>query len=276
MFDCFLGASITALTDCLAAPSMVETLRRSEIMTFELDAQTFAYDYDGAVRKAFHSMLAETGKRAISFHVPFIPYDDLSSPDEAVRLQALSRFRGHYAMVREFGCKYIILHPSTEIKTCEKPEREERIRQLRRSLREIEPELKQAGLRLALEFLPRQCIGNRLSDMESILEGFDPEIFGVCLDVNHLMDRYAEIPAIVRSLGKRLFTTHISDYNGVDECHWLPGNGIIDWKGLVAALKETGYRGPFNYEIKLQEGSLEHRVRTIEKNFNWIKEMVCH
>ena len=82
MFDCVLGASICSLTDYLAAPSMVDTLRRSEIMTFELDARTFTYDYDGAVRKAFRTMLAETGKRAISFHVPFWPYDDLSSPDE--------------------------------------------------------------------------------------------------------------------------------------------------------------------------------------------------
>ena len=214
MFDCGLGASLTALTDYLADRSWVDALRKSEIKTFELNAMMFFYDFDGAVRNEFKAMLAETGKRVISFHVPFGGREDLSDPDEPTRIRAISRFRAHYPVIREFGCKYLVLHPSAEIRTNVKAERDHRIDQLRKSMLEIEDDMKELGTQLALEFLPRLCIGNTLADMDQILEGMDPEIFGVCFDVNHIMSQYPMIPEMTRKLGKRLFTTHISDYNG--------------------------------------------------------------
>ena len=110
--------------------------------------------------------------------------------------------------------------------------------------------------------------------MEQILDGMNEEIFGVCFDVNHIMNQYPQIPAMTRKLGKRLFTTHISDYNGIDECHWLPGNGVIDWKGFVEALKDIDYRGPFNYEIRQQEGMPERKLQILEDNFNFLKSLL--
>lgn len=273
MFDYGLGTSLTSLVDYLNDRSWIEALRNSKIKTFELNAMMFFYDYDGAIRKEFKNMLAETGKRVISFHIPFGGVEDLSSPDELTRVRAISRFRAHYPAIREFGCKYLVLHPSAEIRTNVKAERDERINQLRKSLREIEDDMKEMGTQVALEFLPRLCIGNTLADMDQILEGMNPDIFGVCFDVNHIMNQYPMIPEMTRKLGKRLFTTHISDYNGIDECHWLPGNGVIDWKGFIDALKDIDYRGPFNYEIRQQEGMPERRVKILENNFDFIKSL---
>ena len=273
MFDYGLGASLSSFADHLVVPEQIEAIRNSEIMTFELNAKMFFYDYDGAIRKEFKAMLKETGKRVISYHIPFFGYDDLSQPCEATRLRALSRFRAHYATIKEFGCRYIVLHPSQEIRTNVKAERDERINQLRKSLLEIENDMKELNVQLALEFLPRLCIGNTLADMDQILEGMNEELFGVCFDVNHIMNQYPLIPEITRKLGKRLFTTHISDYNGIDECHWLPGHGVIDWKGFVEALKEIDYKGPFNYEIRHQEGTLERQLQTLKENFDYIRSL---
>ena len=270
MFDCGLGTSFSSLTTYMDK-SLINALRDSEIQTFELNATMFFYDFDGPIRNEMKAMLKETGKRIISFHIPFSGNDDLSHPDETMRVWAISRFRSHLATVREFGCEFIVLHPSCEIKTNVKAERDERISQLRKCLLEIEAEMKEMKVKVALEFLPRFCIGNTLSDMDQILEGMDPEIFGVCFDVNHIMSQYPLIPEMTRKLGKRLFTTHISDYNGIDECHWLPGHGVIDWKGFVEALKDIDYKGPFNYETSHQEGDYRRRIKTLEENFNFIK-----
>ena len=274
MFNYGLGTSLSSLCNTLLERDLLKALRNSKVQTFELNAHMFDYDYDGAIRKEFKAMLAETGKKVISFHVPFSGIDDLSNPDETTRKWAVSRFRAHYPVIREFGCKFIVLHPSMEIRTNVKAERDERINCLRKSLREVEGELKELGVKLALEFLPRLCIGNKLSDMDQILGGMNLEIFGVCFDVNHIMNQYPLIPEITRKLGKRLFTTHISDYNGIDECHWLPGMGVIDWQGFVEALRDIDYRGPFNYEIKIQEGNCERRVRTLEENFARIRGLL--
>ena len=273
MFDCGLGTSLTSLMDYMTTRDFFQPLRDSEIKTFELAPQLFFYDYDGSFREEFKTLLKETGKQAISYHIPFLALDDLSSPDELSRTRALSRFRAHYKAVQEFECKYLILHPSTEIRTNVKSERDERIGQLRKSLQEMESEIRDLNVKLALEFLPRLCLGNTLSDMEQILDGMNEELFGVCFDVNHIMSQYTQIPEMTRKLGKRLFTTHISDYTGIDECHWLPGHGVIDWKGFVEALKDIDYRGPFNYEIRHQEGNAERRVRVLEENFKFIKSL---
>ena len=237
MFNYGLGTSLSSLCNTLLERDLLKALRNSKVQTFELNAHMFDYDYDGAIRREFKAMLAETGKKVISFHIPFSRIDDLSDPDETTRKGAISRFRAHYPVIREFGCKFIVLHPSMEIRTNVKAERDERINCLKKSLREVEGELKELGVRLALEFLPRLCIGNTLSDMDQILEGMNPDIFGVCFDVNHIMNQYPLIPEITRKLGKRLFTTHISDYNGIDECHWLPGMGVFQFSMRMKRLK---------------------------------------
>lgn len=273
MFDYGLGISLSSIADHMYTREIIEALRSSQIKTFELNASMFFYDYDRAIREDFKTMLKETGKRVISYHIPFAGSDDLSKSDETIRRRAVSRFRAHYAAVKEFNCKYIVLHPSEEVRTNVKAERDARIDQLRKSLLEIENDMKEMDVKLALEFLPRLCIGNTLADMEQILDGMNEDIFGVCFDVNHIMNQYPLIPEMTRKLGKRLFTTHISDYNGIDECHWLPGNGVIDWKGFVQALEDIDYKGPFNYEILHQEGTIERQIQILEENFNNIKSM---
>ena len=76
MFNCGLGTSLSSITDFMD-PALIEVLRNSEIKTFELNVQMFFHDYDGEIIKSFKAMLAETGKRVISFHIPFAGRDDL-------------------------------------------------------------------------------------------------------------------------------------------------------------------------------------------------------
>jgi hypothetical protein len=69
----------------------------------------------------------------------------------------------------------------------------------------------------------------------------------VCVDVNHFLQETAEDG--VKALGERIITTHISDHDYLDEKHWLPMQGKIDWKKLLKAFDEIGYLGVFNYEV---------------------------
>ena len=49
-----------------------------------------------------------------------------------------------------------------------------------------------------------------------------------------------------------MHTLHVSDGNGLKDRHAMPGNGSVDWDGVLTALWETGYSGPFLYEVKNQ------------------------
>jgi sugar phosphate isomerase/epimerase len=78
----------------------------------------------------------------------------------------------------------------------------------------------------------------------------------VCLDSGHTNGAYSfpgqPSPAeMVRKLGKNIEILHLHDNDGITDQHKIPGSGSIDWKELITALRETGYNGVYNMELKL-------------------------
>ena len=51
-----------------------------------------------------------------------------------------------------------------------------------------------------------------------------------------------------RNCCERIGTIHASDFDFVNECHWLPTQGDIQWGKLMHALEGIGYEGVFMYE----------------------------
>ena len=69
----------------------------------------------------------------------------------------------------------------------------------------------------------------------------------MCFDVNHLLiESHKEF---LRVAGHLVATLHISDYDFVNERHWLPGEGKIDWVALADGLDAIGYTDAFTYEL---------------------------
>lgn len=270
MFDLGLGVSIDAITGVMDY-EIIELLEKSTVSTFEWSPWCFWTDYDGEIRTEFIKMIQRTGKRVISYHVPFKKVDDIADPDETVRLRAMSRLRTHIHEASRLNSELLIIHPSTE--PIDQSKRDVYIAQLRKSMLEIEGELKLNNMKIALEFLPRLCMGNTLDDMEKMLDGMSDR-FGVCLDVNHIMDQYPKIPAIIRALGSKLFTLHICDYDGVDEKHWMPFRGVIDFKAMLEALDEIGYTGPFNYETGRANAEAPECLAAIEENYSAMRKLL--
>lgn len=130
---------------------------------------------------------------------------------------------------------------------------------------------KSKQMAIALEFLPRSCLGNNEEDLLSMAEPFDAASVGVCLDVNHVMSRASKLPAIIERLAPRLLSAHISDYDGIDECHWLPGLGVIDWHAVYNAFRLTEKPITLIYEIASKHGSPSDQLKllkALENNHN--------
>ena len=102
---------------------------------------------------------------------------------------------------------------------------------------------------MAVEALPRACLANAAVEARAMAQaaGNVP----ICFDVNHLLgETHGEF---LRNLASNVVTTHLSDYDGVDERHWLPGEGIVPWKEVARKLMDAGYRGPFLFELRAGE-----------------------
>lgn len=263
-----LGISITSVSTQVTE-EIIELLGKSSIRTFETTHDIFRSPEGAELKKQFVAMLRETGKSAPTYHIPYGAQYDPSQPDGPDREQTYETVTTLLDEAVELGARRVIMHGSWE--PVRQETRSEQKRAARRFLEKLEPELVKRGLQIAVEILPRSCLGNRASELLEILDGLDPKVFGVCLDVNHLMDRYAGLPDEVRLIGEKLISLHISDYDGVDERHWLPGTngGVIDWRKFIAALQEVRYAGVFNYEIRIKNlpGSPAGRIAAIEENW---------
>ena len=188
--------------------------------------------------KALTQLHREGVVQVKSLHLPFYPFtvwqytaDDEAARKEAVRLTL--EYMEHFA---HLDIHELTIHCGGEPNLPD--ERELRMKQMVRTCHDLQPVLERWNASLNLELLPRSCIGNHEDELLHIAAQLPAEHFNLCIDVNHLMDRWRELPAVIRKCAPRTRSFHISDYDGIDECHWQVGHGVIEWQDVSKAIKE--------------------------------------
>jgi len=257
-----LGVSLHTL-DPAQQLDTIEILGGSSVRAVELWEPTFSKD-EGAVQAA-RQALAVAGVEPRTVHASFGSSLDISSPDAAIRSAGIQAIGVALDLAVRVGAGMVIVHPSSEPIGDEA--RAARMKQSRGSIEVIAGMVRAAGCRMAIELLPRSCLGRSAAELLSLLEGVDAGTAGVCLDTNHLMDGFASLPEVVHRLGPRLLALHCSDYDGVDEKHWPPLRGVLDWAAFLAALRAAGFSGPFLYEANLDGQTPAERLAFLEANY---------
>ena len=192
-----------------------------------------------------------------SFHLPFSPFDTLDISRRDLAKESVAYLSELIRRASDIGIKTHIIHASGE--PIAEEDRPERMKQARESLCLLADIATTCGSRLAVEDLPRTCLGRDSSDMLSLVA--DHPDLRICFDTNHLL---SEDPlAFIRAVGSKIVTTHVSDYDGLDEKHWLAGEGILPWHALYSALVAEGYQGPWLYEIGYAAPATRPRSRNL-------------
>lgn len=192
---------------------------------------------------------ADSGVGIWSMHLPFYgtPKIDPACMDKAVRDFTIEVFRKNIAHAAKIGAKVAVVHPGLE--PTDPKERAERLKYSGESMAKVADICEEFGLTAAVEDLPRSCVGNTTDEICEIISSDDR--LRVTFDVNHLLlDSHSYF---VEKLGNKIATLHISDYDFLNERHWLPGEGQIDWVNLVTLLENVNYSGPWMYETRMTE-----------------------
>jgi sugar phosphate isomerase/epimerase len=242
-----------------------QTLAKAGVQAVELDA--------GCLRSednltSFSLMLRLQKLFPRSIHARFGPEFDFSQLDEQGCRQAISTAFEAVNIAFGVDADIIVMHASAPgVLITERAKRRQRCLL---SLSEIGRAAALNGRRIALENLPENHLCNEIDDLDWFIDRLGDETFGICLDVNHLGNRYAELPDIVRSIGPRLIELHISDYDGVAEKHWKPGKGVLDWPGLMKALVDIHYNGLFTLECRGDGSDLAAKVTDLQTTYQWL------
>lgn len=70
---------------------------------------------------------------------------------------------------------------------------------------------------------------------------------GLCFDSSHERLHPLKKKPLLQAYGDRLFATHLSDNDGLEDRHWLPSSGSIDWNKLIDAFPKE-YEGCISLE----------------------------
>lgn len=197
-----------------------------------------------------------------SVHLPFSPFSllDPSSTDEDKRIYTVNRFRQLMTAAAKAGAERFVVHASAE--PIPDDERPARMAQAKKSMAELAGIAAGLGAVVCVEDLPRTCLGHDSAELLELLSA-DPRLV-CCLDTNHLLTE--ELPHFIAAVGGRIATLHVSDYDNVNERHWLPGEGVINWSAVLDALEAVGYRGPWMYEIGLTSPTTLYRDRDLTRH----------
>ena len=213
------------------------------------------------------------GVKLWSYHLPFGAPDvlDIASLDEGVRNKTVSYWCELIKKGAEIGIKRFVAHPSSEPKSREAPEREREIEQSMRSLGRLADVAAEHGVTVAVEDLPRTCLGRTAEELLRLVS-VDPRL-RVCFDTNHLLSE--DLYGFAERIADKIVTLHVSDYDFVNERHWLPGEGSIDWPRLYRIIKKSGYQGVWMYELgaKFSKTIVRERALTPADFVNNAKEI---
>ena len=220
-------------------PALAAALQGSKFQNVEIPMLPFVEESPEALlsRSLTRRLLKEGAIRSASVHLPFYGKGllwDPSVPDEEKRKGVVDRIAGLIRANADIMAPMATLHASLEPPLEEHPCR---IDQVCRSIEELIPLAEELDFCINVEYLPRTCIGNSVDELQTITSRFDAKHVGICFDVNHIMDRYRETPEMIAALAPRIRSFHISDYDGVDELHWSPGQGIHDWCAVMRQIK---------------------------------------
>lgn len=204
-----------------------------EKVRFEIDWQALRRNADGA------------GIEIWSCHLPFSQDIDISLAEEENRRSVVNDQKKIMAEAMKIGIRRFVLHPSSE--PIGEEERPLRMEKAKESLRELAQFAAEGNAVICVEDLPRTCLGHTADEVAELIAA--DERLKVCFDVNHLLAQYGSTHAeFIEKLGHKIETTHMSDYDFVDEKHFFPGRGMINWRELAEGLERADYAGPFLYE----------------------------
>jgi sugar phosphate isomerase/epimerase len=288
-----LGAAAWCFTDEYGAPydKGIRTVGELGYQGFELIVKNpleLNQYYTSATIKGLRS-LANSYKLSLS---QFVIYHDviegLTSLDPSVQAEAIENFRECTRIAKELGCDLvdIVPHwlPGASAPVSYLPfyvhPNVVQMRSLRHKLKIDFPrdidwseiwENYVKGIRLCVEVASQEKVRVAMEPHANVIIGgtdayvhlFDripSPILGVNFDTAWLLIQREYLPFSVYKLKGRIFHMHVRDGDGQLCYNLIPGEGIIDWKDLVQALRHVGYDGFLSLEISDYENPREIAV----------------
>lgn len=163
---------------------------------------------------------------------------NLSDPNKKNRLESVEKFKKQVKVASVLGSKMPVGFIRGNMKKDElEPVYQERLAD---SLKELSEYADSKGVKLVLEPINHFEINSFLRVDQSIefLHKYNLNKIELLIDTFHMNIEEASIEQAIKMAGTKIGHIHITDSNGR-----APGDGHLDYKSILKAVKDTGYNG---------------------------------
>ena len=188
-------------------------------------------------------VLGRIDLRLHSLHAPYANVD-LASKDSFKRESSLKLMMKSLDYCAELECPIMVLHPNSS-ESLKYLTRKAMKRNTIDSVKTLADYARDLNVKVALENLHEHGVkrfGSTISDLKLIIRNVGSDSVGICFDTGHAnMIRWEGFSPEkeIRRVGKKLFTLHLHDNDGLEDRHWPLGRGTIDWYKVFEALRKA-------------------------------------
>ena len=221
--------------------------------------------FSPALVKSVKRMLDETGMSFTGVHAPFGGQWDLLAEDPEFRPISLFVHKRLLEMLpNEFGIHSYTMHLMNDLYPGTPDDAEAHMGRV------LEPLLEVAagnGVVIALENGFQEI--DIPETMPRYMRRYASDHLGCCLDVAHANviahRRHAKIDDYIDALRPYIIVCHLHDNDGEADRHWVPGDGIIDWKHCMPKLATAPRLQSLQNESNSSALSIEELCKRIDE-----------
>jgi protein FrlC len=209
----------------------------------------YRHDYAPADLRRLRGLLDRHHLTVASFMPAFYRYPhSLSSPNEVVRQDSLDYMRQCVDNAVILGAGIVLLVPGCSLHG---QDVQDAHRRMVDSIDEICRYAAQYGVRLGIE--PANPVASNLvntaSDALAIINELRHPSLGVVLDTGHINLVQESAQEAIECLGNLLLQFHVNDNDGRRQQNLIPGEGTVDFGGVIRLLRAAGYGGFLSVEL---------------------------
>lgn len=186
-----------------------------------------------------------------NIHAPFSNCSEFWSDNREVREKIVNKHIQWIKECREFAIPLMVMHVTEDFKLSQPN------KYGIDSIEKIAKAAEENNVKVAIENTDnKEFIHYLLSNINS------PNL-GLCFDSSHNAICLGKEIDLLKLYGHRLFTTHISDNDGIADRHWIPYEGNIDWEKIKESFPLDSYNKYISMEVFTKE---EDKIKG-QKNF---------
>ena len=203
-------------------------------------------------RDVIRDVKAAAEELGITFVQAHLPACKLIGEGKAIGLAACLRAIEACGML---GIKIAVIHSSFAEGPYRYPEDKEAYFAANKPFfQALIPTMEQYGVQVLLE---NSCEVNTQGayfpmtgqDLNEMIAFLDHPMFGAVWDIGHAHIQGLDQRDEMVTMGKNLKAVHIHDNNGKRDQHQTVFNGSLDWDSFLRGIRDSGFEGPFTYEI---------------------------